>query len=129
MTTRQKEVLQIQKDLEKLELKLDHTVTQLRAEMKNGLEIIGSDVKKMFEQVMLKLSSPSRVMEMKDYGSNAMTETKLKEVSREEEKELPKARDDGIEEVTGSRLTTKYTKLECPRFDGSNFRGWYLKIE
>ena len=31
--------------------------------------------------------------------------------------------------TTGSRLQTKLSKLECPRFYGENFRGWLLKME
>ena len=48
---------------------------------------------------MLKLSFSSKVMEMEYYGSSAMTETKLKEVSREEQKELPKAGGDGMKKL------------------------------
>ena len=33
-------------------------------------------------------------------------------------------------DLTGiTRPLTKYSKLECPRFDGEDFRGWLLKIE
>ena len=33
-------------------------------------------------------------------------------------------------DLTGiSRPLTKYSKLECPRFDGTNFSGWLLKME
>ena len=34
-----------------------------------------------------------------------------------------------IDLTTGSRLQTKLSKLECPRFYGENFKGWLLKME
>ena len=35
-----------------------------------------------------------------------------------------------ILDLTGSsRALTKYPKLECPRFDGCDFKGWLLKMD
>ena len=31
--------------------------------------------------------------------------------------------------TAGTKLQTKYSKLECLKFDGENFRGWPLKTE
>ena len=34
-----------------------------------------------------------------------------------------------IDLINPSRFQTKYSKLKCPRFDGTNFKGWLLQIE
>ena len=60
MTTRQKEVLQLQRDLEKLDIKMDSTVAQLQSKLHSGLDSLGSIVRKMFEQVILKRDSFSK---------------------------------------------------------------------
>ena len=56
VTTRhQKESQQFQKDLEKLDAKLDCSIAQLRSEM----QAMGSDLRQLFEQMMGKMESKS----------------------------------------------------------------------
>ena len=74
MTTRQKEVFQLPKDLEKLEMKLDKTVTQHRLEFRSSLETLGLDAGKMFEQVMLKMDLSSKGIGVEESGSSGTIE-------------------------------------------------------
>ena len=60
MMTRQKKVGQFQKELEKLDSKLDSTIHLLRAEMHKGMDSLGVDLKKVLELVMLKHDVPSK---------------------------------------------------------------------
>ena len=56
ITTRhQKETQQLQKDVEKLDAKLDQTAELLRSEMR----AMGADLRKLFEQLMRKVGVPS----------------------------------------------------------------------
>ena len=104
-----------------MELKLDHTVNQLRSKLKSSLDIIGSNVKKMFEQVMLKMDSSSKGIGVEESCTIRMIKAKLKAVLAKGHMELPQARMEQAERVETSKFTTKYIKLKCPKFDGSNF--------
>ena len=68
MMTRQKKVGQFQKELEKLDSKLDSTIHLLRVETHQRMDLLGADIKKVLELVMLKHDVPSKGPITKDYG-------------------------------------------------------------
>ena len=128
VTTRhQKETHQLQKDLEKLEAKVEHTAEQLRTEMC----AIGADLRRLFEQLLEKGDSNSKDSQVRQSGSGGSTDVKMKVVATPglETRASTQTVTEHIDLTSGSRLPTKFSKLECPRFDGENFRGWLLKIE
>ena len=128
ITTRhQKETQQFQKEVEKLDAKLDQTTEQLRLEMR----AMGADLRRLFEQLLAKSDSPSTDPEVGHSGSNESPDIKMKAVTTPGpgNKTVTQSLPEHIDLTGGSRLQTKYAKLECPRFDGENFRGWLLKLE
>ena len=129
MTTRQKETVQLQKELEKLDLKLENTTNQLRAEMRSRLETLGSDIRKSFEQFMLKFEASGKTMRIEEPSGDGVAEVMVKSAKVDESNKLnPVVFERGADSEV-SRFSTKYTKLECPKFDGSDFQGWLLKME
>ena len=80
MTTRQKKISQLQKDLEKIKAKLDSTANQLRTEMHMGMEALGADIRKVLELVMLKHDAPTKTNGTEDSSSSRVAEGRLKAV-------------------------------------------------
>ena len=130
ITTRvQKEVGMLHKELELVRAEITSANEQLRKEFENRIEAISCDNQKMFSQIMLKLE-PSQSGGLEGSGSSGPTALNqnvvvgipaaVKEASQTKTETL---------DLTGLRTFTKYSKLECPRFDGVDFRGWLLKIE
>ena len=128
ITTRhQKEVNQFQKDMEKLDAKLDNTAEQLRSEMR----AMGADLRRLFEQLLRKPESNSKESEVGQTGSSGSADVKLKAMVTPgpENRGLTQSVTGHIDLTDGTRFHTKYSKLECPRFDGENFHGWLLKMD
>ncbi|XVE59867.1 hypothetical protein DITRI_Ditri05aG0081600 [Diplodiscus trichospermus] len=117
---------QIQKDMDKLEAKLESTTV----EMRNGLETMGIDVRKMFELMMLKLETSFNTSSLEETTSSKTTNSRLKGVLAEgnENRAIVGFQKEQGNLTEPSRLLTKSSKIECPRFEGVDFRGWLLKI-
>ena len=91
--------------------------------MRSSFETLGSDVRKMLEQFMLKMESSGKVMGVEDSDSSEATEVMRKSPLVEESKKLNQAVLEPFTKGEASRVSTKYTKLKCPNFNGSDFRG------
>ena len=78
ITTRQNEVLQLQKDVEKLDVKMDSTAAQLRVEMRLGMDILGMEMKKLFEQVLYNLDPIGKSVVIEGSGNSGNSDAKLK---------------------------------------------------
>ena len=76
MTSRRKEMGQFQKELEKLNSKMDSTTMQLQVEMRKGMEALRVDIMKVLELVMNKQDVPSKWITLDDSGSNRTADTK-----------------------------------------------------
>ena len=101
---------------------MNSTVAQLRAKMCLGMDTLGMEMKKWFEQVMYKLDPIRKSVVIEGYGSSGNSDTKLKSKEGEEQLLVFSNEPGLVEANAGSKITTKYSKLECPQFDGSNFR-------
>ena len=100
---------------------------QLRWELENRLENASLESRKMYEQIMLRFDA----LKGEGSGSTGASDLKLKDGggALEVNRGVTQSKTE-ILDLTGlARPFTKYSKLECPRFDGVDFRGWLLKIE
>ena len=128
ITTRhQKETQQLQKDVEKLDAKLDQMAELLRSEIR----AMGANLRKLFEQLMGKVGVPSNDLKTRVSSCTRSTALKMKAVTtpRPMNKQVTQSVIEHIDLTVGSRVQTKYSKLECPKFDEENFKGWRMKIE
>ena len=116
MTTRQKEVGQLQKELEKLDAKLNSIVHQLRAEMQKGIDTLGANIKKVIELVMMKHDRPSKGL-VAEKSSKVIRETMMGTMMTSQNTSTH------IDLTEPSRISTKYSKLSCPKFEGLDFKG------
>ena len=103
---------------------------QLRKEMQTRLEAASLEMRKVFSQIMFKFKSSQRNgLE----GSSSIRALDLKQKCilgvTGETRRTTKAYTEVVDFIGTSRPFTKYYKLECPRFDGVDFKGWLLKIE
>ena len=124
-TRLQRELAQQQKELERLESKLDESVRRLRQDMEQR----DADVKCMFEQLMLKMEGHTTgkvVVELpahveKSKGDSSASETKIVK---------PLISGQTLE-FTGDDFFRSYKqgRLDYPRFDGTDFSGWLMKME
>ena len=121
-TRLQREVGQQQKELERVEAKLDGSVNQLRLEM----EQMGADLRRMFEQIMLKIDNNG--------GNGKQKVESMEEEARSnagvESSQLKSGVTIGPLMVDDS--TYKHCwhgHIDCPKFDGSDFSGWIMKLE
>ena len=124
-TRLQREISQHQKELERIETKVDEGMGRLKQEM----EQLSADVKHMFDQLMAKFEGRNAgkvVVELPEEVD------KSKEESRVSETKLQRTNGSGgMFNGFGDDFTRIYkaSKLECPRFDGTDFPGWLLKVE
>ena len=129
VTTRmQKEVTQLQKDMEKVNEKTE----QLRVEFHTSIEAMGAEMRGMFEKVMIQMRSNNNNARVEDSGASKgvdSSEVRLKSVVATGNKSFRTTSTDNLDLTEPGRSQTKLSKLECPRFDGTDFKGWYLKME
>ena len=129
ITTRvQKEVSNLQRKVEALRAEMASNNIQLRKEIQDGIDKNGGETRKMIEQFMLKFEVLKGVGVTESNGSFEDKQQKLMGPAIEG-RGVSSARTEHIDLTGISRPLTKYSKLECPRFDGTNFRGWLLKME
>ncbi|OMO64809.1 Retroviral aspartyl protease [Corchorus capsularis] len=71
----QKEVTTLQKEVQRLDTTIEHTATVLRTEFRSGIDAMNTEMKKLFEPVMLKLDSSAaiRVDSPTSHGSSSAT--------------------------------------------------------
>ena len=121
----QKEVSHQQKELERIESKMDEGMSRLKQDM----DKLSSDVKLMFDQLMEKMEGRNAgkvVVELPEDGE------KSKAVSSGSETKTIRLNAAGEQSImVGNDFFRgiKQGRLECPRFDGSDFSGWLLKME
>ena len=129
VTTRmQKEVTQLQKDMEKVNEKTE----QLCVEFHTSIEAMGAEMRGMFEKVMIQMRSNNNDARVEDSGGSKgvdSSEVRLKSVVATGNKSFRTTSTDNLDLTELGRSQTKLSKLECPRFDGTDFKGWYLKME
>ena len=129
VTTRmQKEVTQLQKDMEKVNEKTE----QLRVEFHTSIEAMRAEMRGMFEKVMIQMRSNNNNARVEDSGGSKgvdSSEVRLKSVVATGNKSFRTTSTDNLDLTELGRSQTKLSKLECPRFDGTDFKGWYLKME
>ena len=116
---------QQQKDLEKVEAKFDGSMNQLRSEM----EQLGNDMRRMFEQIMNKMDSSNSIGKQ---AADSMGEGSKGNAGLEMETLKPDSVGMLVEPLTMGDSTYKhyrYGHLDCPKFDGTNFPGWIMKLE
>ena len=97
--------------------------------MRSRLETLEADIKKSFEQFMLKFEASGKTIRIEELSSGEATEVMVKSAMVNEPNKLNLVVFERGADGEISRFSTKYTKLECPKFDGSDFRGWLLKME
>lgn len=90
--------------------------------MQSWLESMGSKMRDMVEKLMLHLSSSKSV------DGDVSTEGGSIVMKDKSVLGMPKFLG-AIGSSETNRLQTKLPKLECPHFDGNDFRGWWLQIE
>ena len=131
ITTRgQKEVGMLHKELELFRTEMVAANEQLRKDMETKFEAANLETRRMFSQLMLKFEA-SQGNGSESSANIISTEQKQKSILG-----VPGAVGSNTSSpteflnLTGTvRPLTKYSKLECPSFEGVNFRGWLLKIE
>ena len=122
-TRMQREIGQQQKELERVETKLDGCISQLRVEM----EQLGTDMRRMFEQMMLKMETNNgkHAVESVDEGSRNNLGIESSQI---------KSGQSGLTEAAGAVNGSTYrpcrhSHLDCPKFEGEDFSGWFMKLE
>ena len=131
VTTRvQKEVGFLHKELEAVRSEFSAANEQLRKDMEARFEAASLESRQMFAQIMLKFdTSPVGGTEGSgSIGSSEMRQKGMLGVTGEIKGVTPTVTEN-LDLTGGARMLTKYSKLECPRFDGEDFRGWLLKIQ
>ena len=105
---------------------------QLKTEFNTRLEAMGTEIRSMFEQMMLQMKSitKSAIVEVSE-GSGGVSSSKarMKSVIVTGTKAFTTPMTDHVDLTELGRIHTKLSKLECPRFNGIDFKGWLLKIE
>ena len=124
-TRLQREVTQHQKELERLEAKMDESVNSLRQDMENK----NAEVKLMFEQLTLKmegLTTGKVVVEIPVEAEKSKAASGPCEGNSSKTTmvggNLDLSRD-------GSCRMYKQGRLDCPHFDGIDFSRWMLKMD
>ena len=130
VTTRlQKDVNQLQKDMEQVVSKVDGLADQLRgefqAEIIKGFEVLRLEIFKanqkspeVAEEVL-----NSAPMRSNDGSSGVITPSLLGK------NRLGQANTTSSILSNSGKFNSRRSKLECPRFDGFDFLGWKLKVE
>jgi len=104
-TTRtQKDIANLQKECDRLDRKIEEAGAQIRSELK-------AEIKNMCDLLLAKIDGLKLREEPVSEGTDSS--------NRQSTLSFP----------TDDRKYTKHVKLECPRFNGEDFLGWYLKIE
>ena len=123
ITTRvQKEVSNLQKEVEALRTEMASNNLQLRKEIQDGIDKNGAETRKMIEQFMLKFEVSKGVGLTEGSGSFGDKQQKVMGLAIKG-RGVSLARTEHIDLTGTSKSLTKYSKLECPWFDGTNFRG------
>ncbi|OMO55249.1 hypothetical protein COLO4_36099 [Corchorus olitorius] len=103
-TRLQKEVSTLQKEVQRI----DASNEQNRSEIHASVEAMGTEMRQMFEKLMLKINSNITATNLIEPSGS----TKSRPIIVSEEKSF-----------------TKHTKLQCPHFNDDDFLGWKLKVE
>ena len=86
---------------------------------------MGAELRSLLEQLFKKPESISKETEIDHSGSSGSVDLKMKSrvTLGQENRTLTQSVIGHINLTTGTKLQTKYSKLECPKFDGENFWG------
>ena len=107
--------------------KMADKTEQLRTEFHASIEAMGAEMRSMFEKLMR--SKDHSVEESSGSGGVSSFKARLKSVMVTGNKTFTHASKEHIDLTEIGRPHTKLAKLECPRFDGNDFKSWFLKIE
>ncbi|OMO62221.1 Retrotransposon gag protein [Corchorus olitorius] len=88
---------------------MQSNTTELRSEIHSSFEKVSSDLKQFMVQCLQK---PSSIVDLTSASKSPMNSNSS----------------DFNTHSSSNRPYTKHSKIECPRFDGSDFMGWYHRI-
>ena len=132
VTTRvQKEVGLLHKELESFRAEMAATNEQLRRDMDARIETASMETRTMFAQLLRQFETLQGGRGLEGSASTVPSVLPQKSIlgTPGDIKDTTQASTELIDLTGSSRVLTKYSKLQCPRFDGMDFRGWLLKIE
>ena len=131
VTTRvQKEVGMLHKELELFRSEMVAVNEQLRQDMDTKWEATNMEMRKMFSQLMFKFEASQRGGSVGS-GNVSSSEQRQKGIlgTLGAMGSITPTLAKTLNLTDTARVLTKYSKLECPSFEGVDFRGWLLKIE
>ena len=105
---------------------------QLRTEFRTSIEAVGTEMQGMFEKLIIQMRSNNNDVRVEDFGGSKgadSSKAKLKSIVATGNKSFNTTSTSHIDLTELGRSQTKLSKLECLRFDGSDFKGWFLKME
>ena len=148
VTTRlQKEVTQLQKDLEKLETRIDVKLEKLGEKFQHDLQV---GLQQGLASITAEMGNIIRqLIPRTEEGYSGQKISKVVNTGPAEQLQTSRAGSSGppVSVVTGCKtnlesdsktqslfqdsikFNSKRSKIECPRFDGNDFLGWYMKVE
>ena len=121
-TRLQREVGQQQKELERIEAKFDGGILQLRTD----LEQLSTDMRRLFEQVISKVDAGKAAMESAGGGSRGNGSIESAQLKSGQSTVTSIIVDDVGE---ANPRYCRYSRLECPKFEGEDFEGWLMRLE
>ena len=105
---------------------------QLRMEFRTSMEVMGIEMRSMFEKKMIQMKSTNKtsMVELSEgSGGVSFSEVKMKSAMVTSTKAFTTPSTGHVDLTKIGRFLTKLSKLECPCFDGSDFKRWLLKME
>ena len=152
VTTRlQKKVTQLQKEMERMDVKLEGKLEKLGEKLsekmqldlqkglQQGLANISAKLKSLIKQCLSQSEETAfgkKVSEVFNSRSHGILQNSGASLSGPEDYQ---GQGNGVSMMPNSnsissnldflRINSKRSKLECPRFDGYDFLGWFLKME
>ena len=95
------------------------------------MRALGADIRKVLKLVMLKHDALTKINGTKDSSSSGVAEGRLKATLgvRVDNRVNFQSLDGCIDLTKAPKISTKYSKIGCPIFERSDFKGWLLKIE
>ncbi|OMO52671.1 Retrotransposon gag protein [Corchorus olitorius] len=120
VTTRiQKEIAAIQQNYTDLNTKVDSNLAQIRMEMQNSSSQLREEMQSSLEKVSL---------DLKQFIAQCLRKPPMIDLGSGSKSQAISTPADSTSQDSSTRPYTKHSKLECPKFDGSDFMGWHHRI-